>query len=167
MQRSWVCRLASDIRRELLDKGRFDNLKTGSIPVEYRYLYAKIWASVVLFSRASVDHAQAPSRFIKQRADLTRVRGITMNKSVFAAVAVVAVLAACDKPAPTVVTPPPSPSPPVVVAPTPPPPPAPGAADSMKAADKATDAAKDAKSSAMDAKDAAKDAKDTSKEMKK
>ena len=67
-----------------------------------------------------------------------------MYKSVFAAVAVVAVLAACDKPAP-----------------------APGAVDSMKAADKATDAAKDAKGAAMDAKDAAKDAKDTSKEMKK
>jgi hypothetical protein len=127
----------------------------------------KFGASVVLFSRASVVHAQAPSRFLKQRADLTRVRGITMNKSVLAAVAVVAVLAACDKPAPVVVNPPSNPSPPVVVTPAPPPAPAPGAVDSMKAADKASDAAKDAKGSAMDAKDAAKDAKDTSKDMKK
>jgi hypothetical protein len=118
----------------------------------------------VLFSRASVVHAQAPSRFLKQRADQTRVRGITMNRSIFAAVAVVAVLAACDKPAPTVVTPPPAPSPPVVV--TPPPAPAPGAADAMKSADKAMDAAKDAKGSAMDAKDAAKDSKDAAKDSK-
>jgi hypothetical protein len=122
--------------------------------------------SVVLFSRASVAHAQAPSRFAKQRADLTRVRGITMNKSVFAAIAVVAVLAACDKSTP-VVAPAPSPPPPVVVTPAPPPPPAPGAADAMKSADKAMDAAKDAKGSAMDAKDAAKDSKDAAKDAMK
>ena len=122
-------------------------------------------ASVVLFSRASVAHAQAPSRFLKQRADLTRVRGITKNKSVFAAVAVVAVLAACDKPT-SIVTPAPSPPPPVVVTPTPPPPPAPGSTDAMKSADKAMDAAKDAKGSAMDAKDAAKDSKDAAKDSK-
>ncbi len=88
-----------------------------------------------------------------------------MNKSVFAAVAVVAVLAACDKPT-SVVTPAPSPPPPVVVTPTPPPPPAPGSTDAMKSADKAMDAAKDAKGSAMDAKDAAKDSKDAAKDSK-
>src|SRR5450631_1611239 len=127
----------------------------------------KFGASVVLFSRASVVRTQAPSRFLKLCADQTRVRGITMNKSIFAAVAVVAVLAACDKPAPVVVTP--SSPPPVVVTPTPTPPsvvvtPAP---DSMKSADKAADAAKDAKGSAMDAKGSAMDAKDASKDMKK
>src|SRR5450755_4075292 len=125
----------------------------------------KFGVSVVLFSRASVVHAQAPSRFLKQRADPTRVRGITMNKSIFAAVAVVAILAACDKPAPVVVTPPSNPSPPVVVTPAPPPAPAPGA-DAMKSADKAMDAAKDAKGSAMDSKDASKDSKDAAKDSK-
>ena len=125
-----------------------------SDPLNTAAFMLKFKASVVLSSRASVVHAQAPSRFLKQRADLTRVRGITMSKSVFAAVAVVAVLAACDKPAP-VVAPAPSPPPPVVVAPTPPPAPAPGA-DAMKSADKAMDAAKDSKDAAKDSKDAMK-----------
>src|SRR5216684_1227703 len=132
-----------------------------SDPLNTATFMLKFKVSVVLSSRASVVHAQAPSRFLKQRADLTRVRGITMSKSVFAAVAV---LAACDKPAP-VVAPAPSPPPPVVVTPTPPPAPAPGA-DAMKSADKAMDAAKDAKGSAMDAKDAAKDSKDAAKDSK-
>jgi hypothetical protein len=136
-----------------------------SDPLNTATFMLKFKPSVVLSSRASVVHAQAPSRFLKQRADLTRVRGITMNKSVFAAVAVVAILAACDKPAPVVVTPPSNPSPPVVVTPTPPPAPAPGA-DAMKSADKAMDAAKDSKDAAMDAKDAAKDSKDAAKDSK-
>ena len=92
-------------------------------------------------------------------------KGITMNKSVFAVAAAVVLLAACDKPAPVVVTP--APSPPVVVTPAPSP-----SADAAKAsADKAADAAKDAsmaaKGSAMDAKDAANKADAAAKDAKK
>jgi hypothetical protein len=135
--------------------------------VEYGRLYAKICViggPNFVRIRSSSTGSQPIS---KQRADLTRVRGIRMNKTVFAAVAAVAILAACDKPAPVVV-PAPAP-PPVIVAPAPTPPPAmtPPAADAMKSADKAADAAKDAKGSAMDAKGSAMDAKDTSKDMKK
>jgi hypothetical protein len=134
--------------------------------VENGRLYAKIWGiggPNFVRIRSSSTGSQPIS---KQRADLTRVRGITMNKTVFAAVAAVAILAACDKPAPVVV-PAPAP-PPVVVAPAPTPPAmTPPAADAMKSADKAADAAKDAKGSAMDAKSSAMDAKDTSKDMKK
>ena len=92
-------------------------------------------------------------------------KGFTMNKSVFAAAAMVALLAACDKPTPVVVTP--APSPPVVVTPAPD-----ASADAAKAAaDKAADAAKDAssaaKGSAMDAKDSANKASDAAKDAKK
>jgi hypothetical protein len=92
-------------------------------------------------------------------------KGTIMIKSILATAAVAVVLAGCDKPAPTVVTPPPSP-PPVVVSPPPSPPPA-DAAKADAAADAAKGAAMDAKGSAMDAKDSANKATDASKDMKK